>query len=178
MGQDLLGRYTSAIDRCQRQNLLTLLKLLLSSLAIIGHCGKHFNKILQRCPKFHLPDHSSIVALGNTFTSLFINKISVIHSSFHSDSHLCGLNPADTRKVLQNPTRVTTDEVRCLVLLAPCKSSDLDPIPTSSVKDCIDILTILITSIVNLSVSEGSLPSHYKPLSPLYIRKPLSIGIS
>ena len=60
----------------------------------------------------HRPDHSSIVALAKTFSSLFINKISVNLSSFPSDSHSCVLNPPDTRKVLQN----LTDEVRRLSL--------------------------------------------------------------
>ena len=47
----------------------------------------------------------------------------------------------------------TTNEVHRLVLRAPCKSSDLDPIPTSLVKDCIDILITPITSIINLSLT-------------------------
>ena len=70
---------------------------------------------------------------------------------------------------MENLTCVTEDEVRHLIRLAPCKSSDLDPIPTSLVKDCIDILVTLITSIVNLSLSEGSFPSHFKSalVSPL-----------
>ena len=61
------------------------------------------------------------------------------------------------------------DEVRHLIQLVPFKSSDLDPIPTGLVKDCIDILVTLITSIVNLSLSEGSFPSHFKSalVSPL-----------
>ena len=50
----------------------------------------------------------------------------------------------------------------CLVLQAPFKSSDLDPIPNSLVKDCIDILITPITSIIKLSLSEGSFPSPFK----------------
>ena len=86
----------------------------------------------------------------------------VILSSFPSDSHSRVLNPPDTRKVLQNLSCVTADEVRHLVLRAPCKSSDLDPIPTSLVKDYMDILITPITSIINLSLTEGSFPSHFK----------------
>ena len=52
-----------------------------------GSLWKAFNKILHRCPKTHLPDHSSIATLANTFSSFFVNKISVIRSSFPSDSH-------------------------------------------------------------------------------------------
>ena len=115
------------------------------------------------CPKIHLPDHSSIATLANTFSSCFSNKISIIHSSFFpSDSHSRVLNPPDTRKVLQNLSCVTADEVCHLVLRAPCKSSDLDPIPTRLVKDCIDILITPMTSRINLSLTEGSFPSHFK----------------
>ena len=88
-----------------------------------GSLLKAFIKILHRCPKMQLPDHSSIATLDNTFSSFFINKISVIRSSFPSDSHSRVLNPPDTRKVLQNLGCVTADEVRHLVLRAPCNSS-------------------------------------------------------
>ena len=53
--------------------------------------------------------------------------------------------------------------------MAPCKSSDLDPTPTSVVKECIDILITPITSVINLSLTEGSFPSHFRSahVSPL-----------
>ena len=120
---------------------------------------KVFNKILHRYPKMHLPNCSSIVALGITFSSFSINNIYVIRSSF-SDSHSRVLNPPDTKKVSQNLTCVTADEVCCLILWAPCKSSDLDPILSSM--DCMDILITSITSIINLSLTEGSFPSYFK----------------
>ena len=65
-----------------------------------GDCGsiwKAFSKILHRFPKMHLPDHSSIAALANTFSSFCINKISVIYSSFPSDSYIVsfGFGEAD-----------------------------------------------------------------------------------
>ena len=151
------SRHISAIDRCQRQNRLAIPKLLLSTLAIMGHYGRHLTKSYC-CPKMHLPDHSSIAALANTFSSFYINKITVIRSSFTSVPHSHMLSPPETRKVLENLTSVTADEVRHLVLRAPCKSSDLDPIPTSLVKDCFDILITPITSIINLSLTQGSFP--------------------
>ena len=127
-----------------------------------GTLWKAFNKILHRCPKMHFPDHSSIVALAKSCSSFFINKIPVIWSSFPSDSHSRVLNPPDTWKVLQNLTCVTTDEVCRPVLLASCKSSELDPMPTS------------LTSIINLSLTEGSFPSHLKSahVSPPPLTKP------
>ena len=126
-------------------------------------------RILHRCPKIHLADHSSIATLANTFSSFFINKISVNRSSFLSDSYSCVLNPPDTRKVLQNLSCVSADEVRHLVLRSPCKTSAVDPIPTSLVKDCFDIITTPMTFIINLSLTEGSFNSHFKSahVSPL-----------
>ena len=63
--------------------------------------------------------------------------------------------------------------MRHLVLRALCMSSDLYPIPTSLLKDCIDILITPITSIINLSLTEGSFPLHFKSahVSPL-LKKP------
>ena len=109
----------------------------------------------------HLTGHSAIDTLTNKFSSLFTNKISLIHSSFSSHSCSSVLIPPDTRKILQNLTCVTNDEVRRLVLLSPGKISDLDPTPNSLGKNCIDILVPPITSEVNLSVSEDSFPSHF-----------------
>ena len=143
-------------------NRLTNPKLLLSILAIMGHYGRHSTKSYTVALKIHLPDHSSIAILAKTFSSFSINKISVIRSSFPSDSRSRVLNPPDTRKVLQNLSCISADEVRHLVLRAPCKSSDLDPMPTGLVKDYIDILITPITSIINLSLTEGPFPSHFK----------------
>ena len=83
------------------------------------------------------------------------------------------LIPPDTRKVLENLTCVTDDEVCHPVLLGPCKSSDLHSTPSSLVKSCIEILVMLIAIIVNLSLSGGSFHSHFKSafVSPL-LKKP------
>ena len=83
------------------------------------------------------------------------------------------LTPPNTREVLHNLSHVTDAEVRRLVLSAPCKSSDLHPLPTGLVKDCIDVLVTPIVSIVNLSLSERCFLTHFKSalVSPL-LKKP------
>ena len=136
---------------------------------IIGLYLQAFNKILHRCPKMYLPDHSSITALKNTFSFLYINKISIIWCFSPSGSCSNVLTPPNTREVLHNLSHVTDAEVRRLVLPALCRSSDLDPLPTGLVKDCIDVLVTPIVSIVNLSLSEGCFLTHFKSalVSPL-----------
>ena len=127
----------------------------------------------------YLPDHSSTTTLANTFSSFLMNKISIIRSSFPSGSCSNVLTPPNTREVLYNVSHVTDAEVRRLVLSAPCKSSDLDPLPTGLVKDCIDVLVTPIVSIVNLSLSEGCFSTHFKSalVFPL-LKNPHSIGMT
>ena len=152
---------------------------------IAQHSGDHrslwqaFNKILHLCPKMYLSDHSSITALANTFSFCFVNKISIIWSSFTSGSGTNVLTPPNTREVLHKLSHVTHAEVRRLVLSAPCKSSDLHPLPTGLVKDCIDVLVTPIVSIVYLSLSEGCFPTLFKSalVSPL-LKNPHSIGMT
>ena len=119
----------------------------------------------------HLPDHSSAAALADTFESFFINKISIIRAAFPLYAHLntTNPNPPDTRAVLHDFVPVSEAEVRRLVLNSPCKSCDLDPIPTTLLRECIDVLVTNITPIVNVSLSEGVFPSCFKTayVSPL-----------
>ena len=72
------------------------------------------------------------------------------------------LTPPNTREVLHNLSYVTDAEVRRLALPGLCKSSELDPLPTGLVKDCIDVLVTPIVSIVNSLLSEGCFPTHFK----------------
>ena len=160
-----ISRLTGQTHLCNRQmskaNPAHYSKIIAEHSDDYGSLWKAFNKILRHCLKMHLPDHSSIVALLNTFSSFFINKIFVISPCFSSDSHSQLLNPPDTRRVLQNLSCVTTDEVHYRVLEASCKSSDLDPIHTSLLTDYIDMLITPITSVINLSLTECSFPFHF-----------------
>ena len=141
-------RYPTALNRSRCSEQIHLCKRQMSkaksahySKIIAEHSGDHrslwqaFNKILHCCPKMYLPNHSSIAALAINFGSFFINNISIIRPSFPSGPYSNVLTTSNTREGLHNPTHVTDDEVRRLVLSPPCKSSDLDPIPTSSMKD-------------------------------------------
>ena len=116
-------RLTEQTHLCNRQ--MSIAKSAHYSQIIAGNSGDHwslgkaFNKILHCCPKMHLPDHSFIGALTNTFGSFSIYKVSIIRSSFSSGNCSGVLNPPDTRKVLHNLNCVTDDEERHLVLMAP-----------------------------------------------------------
>src|SRR6218665_1779213 len=69
------------------------------------------------------------------------------------------------------PTSET--EVSNLLQSLPNKQCELDPIPTSLLKDCASIFVPIITTIVNLSLSTGSFPLLFKHslVTPL-LKKP------
>ena len=133
----------------------------------MGHYGRHSTK-------------SYTVALKCTFLIILRLPLWLTHSArfslikslsfalpFPSYSHSRVFNPPNTRNVLQNLSCATADEVRHLIFRAPCKSSDLHPIPTSLVKDCIDTLITPITSIINLTLPKlSSLHTLSLPSSP------------
>ena len=125
---------------------------MLITLVIISLYGRHLTKSYIVAPKCAFQTIPQLKHwLANAFSSFFIRKIALIRSSFSSGACSDVLNPPVTGMVSQNLTYVTDDEVRHLVLSAPCKSSDLDPVPTSLVKDCIYILVTPIASIVTIT---------------------------
>jgi len=67
----------------------------------------------------------------------------------------------------------TEDEIIKLIHQSPNKQCDLDPIPTSILKQCLHTLAPSITKIVNLSISTGLFPSQFKQaiVTPL-LKKP------
>ena len=73
-------------------------------------------------------------------------------------------------------TPVSDSEVERLIMCAPVKLCDLDPIPTRLLKSCIDSLLLPITKLINLSLSSGTFPVAFKfaRVTPL-LKKP-SLG--
>ena len=58
--------------------------------------------------------------------------------------------------------RVTEDEVKKLFLSLSSKSCDLEPIPTSVLKKCLDMLITPITDIINISMETSTFPQKFK----------------
>ena len=139
-----------------------------------GNQKKLFNivKKLFHKPKTPvLPSAHSDQDIANAFANIFCYK-NVEHPSFfpavsaiqsqtqpHNDSH-CILSVFE-------PTCVT--EIKELIMKSPSKSCKLDPVPTSLIKQNIDVFAKYITIIVNISLSSGCFPdiqkvAHVKPL--------------
>ena len=77
------------------------------------------------------------------------------------------LNPVqvDSQQVnspLATFTPATADEVRKIIMSSPNKSCDLDPLPTTLLKACLDKLLYPLTNIVNASLCSGLFPDNFK----------------
>src|SRR6218665_3174708 len=80
------------------------------------------------------------------------------------------LPPAASFNVFEPATEA---EITTLIHASQNKQCDLDPIPTSLLKECADLLVPTITNIINLSLSTGTFPMQFKDLvvKPL-LKKP------
>ena len=111
-----------------------------------------------------LPSHQSEFELSNHFGHFFLDKIERIRSSLLMASEDIGdMDPlwADVRfegRSLTDFTPASVDEVRKIILKAPCKACELDPI----LKTCLDSVPTTITTIINLSLSTSVVPTSFK----------------
>ncbi len=135
------------------------------------------NSLLHRTNSHPLPNSSSFSSLANSFASFFSDKIEKLRLAFSSnpsspsDPHSPG--PSSTPPAFTSFRLATDSEIQKLILDSPNKQSQLDPLPTWLLKQCLPILLPVITKIVNLSLSTGSFPSSFKHslVTPL-LKKP------
>ena len=116
--------------------------------------------LLQR--KGHLssfPQHSRARDLADNFPKFFTNKISTIYQALSvipvgSTQPSKEMTDMHTEE-MASLAATTEDDVRKIVLVRPSKTCSLDPMPASMVKDCLQDLAPVITSIINSSMAEG-----------------------
>src|SRR6218665_1484132 len=73
-----------------------------------------------------------------------------------------GLTPPITHSSLPILFPASEAEVSLLLNSLPNKQCELDPIPTSLLKDCASVLVPVITKIINFSLSSGNFPLVFK----------------
>ena len=122
------------------------------------------NKLLHRKSDSLLPTSHSITSLPHMFAQFFSDKIHKLHFNLLSNStttspHSVSPSPPAS---LSHFSAVTPDELTKLISQASDAYCDLDPIPTSLLKKCASVLIPTITKIINLSLSTGVFPHHFK----------------
>src|SRR6218665_1280666 len=136
---------------------------------------KTINQLLHRNSSSPLPSSLPPSSIAESFCSFFSGKITTLRLSLQSLSSKTTIDsspdiPSTTDHSPTSPppaslsTFQLTSETEIFHLLQslPNKQCELDPIPTSLLKDCASILVPVITKIVNFSLSTGSFPLLFK----------------
>ncbi|XP_030643580.1 condensin-2 complex subunit D3 [Chanos chanos] len=101
----------------------------------------------------------------NSFLSFFQTKIDTIYSNLTTSLALLSSQSASLQFATQPPSQFSSVSLMELAnIMAGMKSSNciLDPIPSNFIKDCLPVLSSLITLIINSSFSSGSVPQMLK----------------
>ena len=107
-----------------------------------------------------LPKSVAADRLPEKFSEYFSEKITKIRSQFDDSTPPENLLPGVNAFTFF--ASVSVDEVRRVILSMPKKSCELDPLPTSLMLDCLEVILPSITSIINTSLNSGCVPHEFK----------------
>ncbi len=138
--------------------------LISSSSAHPRNLWNSINKILYRKPVSQLPSTFDPKSLPHMFATFFSNKVLKLHSALKTQ--FTGTSPhtepSHLPKILSFFTPATCEEISKIISSSSNAFCDLDPLPTSILKQCLPTLLLTITNIVNLSLSTGDFPEQFK----------------
>jgi len=110
-----------------------------------------------------LPSHSSAEKLASTFSEYFVSKIEKIRTDIDQKCNPTQQITTDLScETMIDFARTTDEEVEKIIKEAKKSTCELDPIPTSLLKECVNAVLSNTTKIMNLSLSSGSVPSCLK----------------
>ena len=136
---------------------------LTAAMAVI--CFVWFDKFVNGRKPTILPSTVDNNALPDVFSRFFSTKIDNLHVSLNEalPSQLSVDIPVQLcSNMLTNFLAITPQTTRDIIMNSSTKSCALDPLPTCILKECLDVLVIPITSIINSSVLTGQVPSSLK----------------
>ena len=179
--------YTTLRDEYRRQLAATKASHFCAVISEAGHnMKKRFGvtiALLGRSVPTQLPETSNDVALAGTFQQFFVKKITDIRRSIDSravTTTTFDRQPCDDYQPAQlcEFTPATTADIRRIILQSSAKSCTLDPMPTSLLKENIDILLPVYTVIVNPSLESGIVPAAMKHaiVTPILKKRGLDVN--
>ncbi|XP_022784544.1 uncharacterized protein LOC111325079 [Stylophora pistillata] len=122
-------------------------------------------KLLNQPAETPFPPHGDKLALANDMGSFFVNKILDLRVNLDATENSYSSITHHSSRCASSFTafrRVDMDYLRKLVLKAPTKSCVLDPVPTNIMKDCLDELLPILSTMINLSLESGASPDIWK----------------
>ena len=166
------NQYHSAIIKAKKHYNSTLIS---SSQKNPRKLWNTVNKFLHRTVVPVLPTSNSLSSLSQSFATFFSDKIHKLHTNLLLDHVRTSPHfpPPVEPPNFSSFTPVTVEEVSKLLSQSPDTNCDLDPIPTSLLRQCSSVLLPTITQIINLSLSTGIFPDQFKSCSVLpHLKKP------
>jgi len=129
------------------------------------------NRLMHKHNVNAQPDQTSDTPLTELFADFFIKKIDDIHQTFQQNNTV--EVEATATCYISDLKPLTQEEVQNIINHGNAKTCKLDPIPTTLLLDCIDIMIPTLTTIINKSITEHKFPTDLKTalVSPL-IKKP------
>ena len=116
------------------------------------------NELLDKNEDRVLPSHSDHKQLANEFNHYYIDKVNKIRESIPDVDGDCTYYARPFQGERLSMFRPTTDEeVKEVIKECGIKTSVEDPIPAQLLKPSLDIILPVFTSLVNKSLSEGSM---------------------
>ena len=92
-----------------------------------------------------------------------MDKIETIRSKFLDKvQSIPQVQKPEIRSKMNVFEHASLDEIKKLILSSSSKSCDLDSIPTSVLKNCLEILITPITDIINISMETSTFPQNFK----------------
>ena len=131
---------------------------------------RFLNQLLHKNDTCPLPDYTSLIDLLQSFSDFFLSKIENIRKSLDSvkfediipPSSFLPITDPKPPSTLKMFRELSDEDVKKIIMKSPTKSCPLDPIPTSLLKDLVDILIPPIKRIINLSLKNGMVPTSMK----------------
>ncbi|KAL5270292.1 hypothetical protein ACHWQZ_G001136 [Mnemiopsis leidyi] len=121
---------------------------------------KMVNNVMDRKQDNAIPDTENIEELASTFNTFFTEKIEKIREKMTTSPHIDLCDPSEDQKsinLLHQFEPATIDEVSDIIKETGVKCSPADILPQNLYEENISNLTPLLTDLVNLSLSSGSM---------------------
>ena len=122
-----------------------------------GKLYKVLNSLMNKKKDNPLPPSKSMSGLANIFGQYFNDKIAKIRESFTDEGDAFGYDCYDESVSFSSFKELKSHEVIALIRSSSSKTSLLDPIPTSLLKQCATELSPILSKIINSSLTTSVL---------------------
>jgi len=133
------------------------------------------NTLFECKPILSFPSLASSQSLSQMFATShkISDKILKLHTALKSSSTVSSphIPPKNTPTILSSFTLVSENEVSKVISQSSSSLSDLDPMPTSRLKQCLSGLLPTLTNIKHPSLASGTFTDHFKSCSVITLLK-------